>query len=422
LPDKQLYLLKNLSKRKITGICDMSQLINTFNNLVEIIQRTDQALQNQAVRAVNVALTFRNWLVGFYIVEFEQNGEDRAKYGKQLLKNLAQQLKIRGLSAPELSRCRQFYNTYPEIFGTVSQELIYKITSLNTDLSNQDSGSKLLWKIFGTLTQELQSADNNPVSINHLVPDPLPGSSNDFQLLLFNRAPFSHFVELIKITEPAKRQFYELYILKTTPTFRELQRAIRTLTYERFGLSGNKEKTFQQILSKIQPAQSSDIIKSHYFFDFLNINQPHLIEESELEQALINHLQQFIIELGNGFCFEARQKRLLIGDEYFFVDLVFYHRILKSHILIELKVDSFNHGHASQLVTYLNYFRQNLMEESDNPPIGILLVTDKNTALVEYATANEKDRLFVSKYKLQLPSEQELKEFLENELRKEIEG
>jgi predicted nuclease of restriction endonuclease-like (RecB) superfamily len=227
---------------------------------------------------------------------------------------------------------------------------------------------------------------------------------------------------LIKIAEPAKRQFYELFILKTTPSFRELQRAIRTLTYERFGLSGGKERTFQQILSKIQPSQSQDIIKSHYFFDFLDINHPHLIEESELEQALINHLQQFIIELGNGFCFEARQKRLLIGDEYFFVDLVFYHRVLKCHVLIELKVDSFNHGHASQLVTYLNYYRQNLMEETDNPPIGILLVTDKNTALVEYAAANEKDRLFVSKYKLQLPSVQELKTFIENELQKEIEG
>ncbi len=141
-----------------------------------------------------------------------------------------------------------------------------------------------------------------------------------------------------------------------------------------------------------------------------------MIEESALELALINHLQQFIIELGNGFCFEARQKRILIGEEYFFVDLVFYHRILKCHVVIELKVDSFSHAHVSQLVTYLNFYKQNMIEEGDNPPIGILLVTDKNTALVEYATANEKDRLFVSKYKLSLPSEQDLKMFIEKEL------
>jgi hypothetical protein len=136
-----------------------------------------------------------------------------------------------------------------------------------------------------------------------------------------------------------------------------------------------------------------------------------------LEQALINHLQSFIIELGNGFCFEARQKRILIGDEYFFIDIVFYHRILKCHVLIELKVDDFKSAHSAQLVTYLNYYKMNMMEPGDNPPIGILLVTDKNSALVEYATANDKDRLFVSKYKLTLPTEEELKIFIESELR-----
>lgn len=168
------------------------------------------------------------------------------------------------------------------------------------------------------------------------------------------------------------------------------------------------------------PATPQDAIKSHYFFEFLNLKSPELIEETELENALINHLQQFIIELGNGFCFEARQKRILIGDEHFFIDIVFYHRILKCHVLIELKVNNFNHSQASQLVTYLNYYKTNMMEPGDNPPIGILLVTDKNKALVEYATANDKDRLFVSKYKLTLPSEEELKSFLEKELKKEI--
>ena len=130
-------------------------------------------------------------------------------------------------------------------------------------------------------------------------------------------------------------------------------------------------------------------------------------------------MQKFIIELGNGFCFEGRQKHILIGDEYFFVDLVFYHRILKCHVLIELKVDSFSHAHVAQLVTYLNYYKSNILEKGDNPPIGILLVTDKNKTLVEYATANDKDRLFVSKYKLKLPSVEELKKFIEDELRGE---
>jgi predicted nuclease of restriction endonuclease-like (RecB) superfamily len=244
--------------------------------------------------------------------------------------------------------------------------------------------------------------------------------SSGADMKLLNSISYTHFVELIKIEDHVKRKYYELLILKTQPNVRELKRQIATLSYERLGFSENKEIALQQISQKIQPAKAHDAIKTHYFFEFLGISAREMIEESELEQALINHLQHFIIELGNGFCFEARQKRLLMGDEYFFVDLVFYHRILKCHVLIELKVDTFNPGHAAQLVTYLNYFKKNLMENSDNPPIGILLVTDKNTALVEYASANEKDRLFVSKYKLQLPSEKELKTFLENELRKEM--
>jgi predicted nuclease of restriction endonuclease-like (RecB) superfamily len=355
----------------------------SFNLLIEGINQVHSSFQSQSVKAVNMGLTVRNWCIGFYIVEFEQNGEDRAKYDTRLIANIAKSIQIKGLTAPELSRCRQFYNVYPEILGTKTQESLRNITN-----------GKTTKQILGSTTQELQSNEN--------------------QLISF--ISYTHFVELIKIDNPVKRKYFELLVLKAHLSVRDLKREIASLSYERLGMAADKEAAFAQLAQKITPALPKDIIKSHYFFEFLGINSPEMVEESALELALINHLQQFIIELGNGFCFEARQKRILIGGEYFFVDLVFYHRILKCHVVIELKVDSFSHAHVSQLVTYLNFYKQNMMEESDNPPIGILLVTDKNTALVEYATANEKDRLFVSKYKLNLPSEQDLKMFIEREL------
>ena len=159
-----------------------------------------------------------------------------------------------------------------------------------------------------------------------------------------------------------------------------------------------------QIHQKIIPQTSADLVKTHYFFDFLNINQSQFIEEKELEQALITHLQEFILELGNGFCFEARQKRILIDDEYYFIDLVFYHRILKCHILIELKTEQAKHEHIGQLKVYLQHYKHQVKTTNDNPPVGILLVTDKKKTLVEYAIADSDKELFVSKYQLQLPS------------------
>jgi len=368
----------------------MSLDVLNFDGLVEKIQQTHFALQEQSVKAVNIGLTSRNWLIGFYIVEFEQNGEDRAIYGDKLIYNLSQKMAIRGLSETNLKNSRQFYLAYSEIRQLMTDQFIQK---------------DVIPQISQLVTDEIIPEDKN---------------LNYFKKLISN-VSFTHFVELLKIDNLVKRRYYELLILKTQINVSGLKREIASLSYERLGMSADKEKAFSQIAGKITPSLPQDIVKSHYFFEFLGLNTPELIEESELETALINHLQKFIFELGNGFCFEARQKRVLIGGEYFFIDLVFYHRVLKSHVLIELKVDRFMHSHASQLVTYLNYYKQNMMEKGDNPPVGILLVTDKNTALVEYATANENDRLFVSKYKLNLPSENELKAFIENELRKESE-
>jgi hypothetical protein len=148
-------------------------------------------------------------------------------------------------------------------------------------------------------------------------------------------------------------------------------------------------------------------------FEFLGLRPKDAVGETELEDTLLDRLQGFLLELGRGFCFEARQKRIMIGGEYFFVDMVFYHRILKCHILIELKADEFNHAHIGQLNTYVNWYQKNEKTDGDNPPIGILLCTNKNNALVEYALAGMDNALFVSKYKLELPKMEDLQKFLE---------
>jgi predicted nuclease of restriction endonuclease-like (RecB) superfamily len=374
-----------------------------FEKLVSTIQTASNHLQQNAVKAVNIHLTLRNWLVGFYIVEYEQNGDDRAKYGQQLLNSLANEISIKGLGETNLKLCRQFYNVYPEIVGILTSEFDNLIPV----------------SIRQTLSGELKSSNIEEDRIRQTLSDELEANGNTKYLLqLLLSCSFSHIAELIKLEETTKRKFYELLILKTTPSVRELQRQIYTLTYERVGFSQNKEIALKQIRNKITPELNTDLVKTHYFFKFLNLKHPELVEESDLENALINQLQEFIMELGNGFCFESRQKRILIGDEYFFIDLVFYHRILKCHVLIELKTEKVNHEHIGQLKTYINYYKKNYTLPNDNPPVGILLVTTQNKTLVEYAIADSDKDIFVSQYLLQLPDKEQLVTFINEELKK----
>jgi predicted nuclease of restriction endonuclease-like (RecB) superfamily len=375
----------------------------TFDDLLQQIRHTHSHLLQSAVKAVNVHITIRNWLVGYYIVEFEQKGENRATYGTKLLENIAKSINIKGLSAPELSRSRQFYQTYSDFHATLNRKFstILPIPILGSP--TQELEQKAAISIFGLPTQELQTAENLNIDL--------------YYTKLITNISFTHFAELIKIKDNTKRKFYELLIVKKTLTVRELERQIATLTYERVGLSVQPELAFVQLEQKILPATPNDAVKSIYFFDFFDLPNKHLISENDLEQALINHLEQFIMELGNGFCFEARQKRLLIDEKYYFVDLVFYHRILKCHILIDLKVDTFKHEHLSQLNCYVSAYRDQIRQPDDNPPIGILLCTEKGSKMVEYALAGMEEKLFVSKYLLELPSKETLSQFIETEIK-----
>lgn len=365
--------------------------MKNFQQLLSSIEQIHNHLQARAINAVNQALTVRNLLIGFYIVEYEQRGEDRAKYGSNLLGELSQKIKIKGLSAPELSRCRQFYNCYPQILGAVAQEFKNLLPN----------------PILGSLTQRFDNYLTAERNILEVPPDKL-----------LTRLSFTHFTQLIKIDDPLKRTFYEIECIKGTWSVRELKRQIASLYYERSGLSAKPEKLAEIVYQKTTPQQPPDIIKNIYAFEFLDLKVRDVVEESDLEAALLNHLQEFILELGNGFCLEARQKRILIGETYYFIDLVFYHRFLKCHVLIDLKIGAFEHGDIGQLNTYLNFFKANITEESDNPPVGILLVAEKDHALVKYATAGMDKNLFVQKYLVKLPGKKQLENYINHELQR----
>ncbi|MCD4790165.1 MAG: PDDEXK nuclease domain-containing protein [Bacteroidales bacterium] len=376
-----------------------------FNKLTELFRQTNKFFKSKAISAVNTSLTLRNWLFGFYIVEYEQKGEDKAAYGDKVLNKIVNRLKsdVSEISLTYLKNARKFYLTYPQIGQTVSDQLkkmpLMEVEMFILPEKGQTASDQLQWI---SSEEIIHDWDKRLKELSVYTPSDK----------LVEKIPYSHFVELIKLNDPLKRIFYEIESINGTWSVRELKRQIATLYYERSGLSKNKEKLHALVNQKTEKLQPSDILKNPFTFEFLGLPYREVLEESELEQALIDNLQQFLLELGNGFCFEARQKRILIGGEYYYIDLVFYHRILRCHILVDLKVDDFSHEYAGQLNTYVNYYKKEIKQKSDRNPVGILLCTGSNNALVEYATAGMNKNLFISEYMINLPSEKELKDFI----------
>ncbi|MBM4341107.1 MAG: DUF1016 domain-containing protein [Deltaproteobacteria bacterium] len=367
-----------------------------FDALANAIADIHRRTQTTALRAVNVALTCRNWLIGLYIHEYELNGQDRAEYGAELFTSLANRLGTLGVpncNRSRLYRYRDFYRFYPQIRDVLPGPY----TSLLPSVS--------------TLSSEIVATASPQSAIKAATPSPLSGS------FVLERLSYSHIELLLEIEDPLKRAFYEVECVKGNWSVRELKRQIGSLYFERSGFSRNKAKLSEMANAVAVQSEPKHVIRDPYVFEFLGLRPQEVLPESELEAALIERLQNFLLELGHGFCFEGRQKRLLIGGETFFVDLVFYHRVLKCHVLVELKVDQFRHEHLGQINTYVSYYRTHEMTEGDQPPIGILLCTGKNHALVEYALAGMDNRLFVSKYQLELPKPEELQRYIEEQLR-----
>lgn len=378
----------------------------------------DHQLKQEAGKAVNQFLTIRNWLIGYYIVEYEQQGEDRARYGEKLIDNLADKMDRQGLSGRNLKVYKQFYQAYPQLGPSVSEKLgqiKHKIPGIELSKNPSRNFVTSSPRIVQTPSAQFQTAEKEEVEKQNEIVRILPELQTPPEKLLRSLS-FSKFSELMRIQNPIKRTFYEIECIRGNWSVKELKRQIYSLYYERSGMSKNPKKLMETVQGKAERQTPQDIIKNVYTFEFLGIPIKHATEERDLEQALLDHLQEFILELGRGFCFEGRQKRILIGDEYFFVDLVFYHRILRCHVLIDLKIGKFSHTDAGQLNAYLTHYRREVMEDFDQPPVGILLVTDKNDTLVEYATAGLDENLFVKSYMLQLPSEDQLKAVILEEL------
>ena len=378
---------------------------NDFDGLVAHIQQTQDVLQNNARLVINRHVTAKAWLTGYYIVEYEQKGADRAKYGEQLLKKLAEKLKDKKtFSYRTLRLYRQFYLVYNRLGLPIKKYLCGNLSigqSVIAKLKSSQNEGLIIWQSV--------IAKSSDVVGNEVWVAPQE---------LFDKLSFTHLAAILPISDPLERAFYETMAIRGTWSVRELQRQIDSNYYFRSGWSQKPEALAKLVEGKAETDTLALDIKSPFTFEFLGLQAKDVVEESDLETALITHLQDFILELGMGFCFEERQKKMLIDDRYFKADLVFYHRILKRHVIIELKANRLNYADAAQLHMYLAYYRKNIMQPDDNPPIGILLCSEVGQEMAEYSLLDLDESVFISKYQLNVPSKERMTEFL----RKENEG
>jgi predicted nuclease of restriction endonuclease-like (RecB) superfamily len=336
-----------------------------FDQLVEILAQTHRSLQEQSTQAVNFSLVVRNWLFGYYIIEFEQQGEDRAQYGSRQLTKLSERLRsigIIGCSVSNLKNFRQFYQTYPSIRQTVSGELMDRL--------------------------------------------PLMELSQQFRL------SWSHYQILMSLNNPDERSFYEIEATTNHWRVRELERQIASALFERLALSRDQDE-IKRLASQGQIIENPrDAIKDPYILEFLELKPHSSYSENDLETAIINKIEHFLLELGKGFLFESRQKRFSLDEEHFYVDLVFYNRLLRCYVLIDLKLDKLTHQDLGQMQMYVNYFDRYIKTPDENPTIGIVLCKRKKDALVELTLPKDAN-IFASQYQLYLPSKEELQRQLE---------
>jgi predicted nuclease of restriction endonuclease-like (RecB) superfamily len=338
-----------------------------YTELIENIGSAIYKARQNAINAVNKELVNANWEIGRYIVEYEQHGKEKADYGSALLSNLSKDLKSsygKGFSKSNIYLCRQFYLKYPK-FQTPSG--IFQASGKSKKISS----------------------DNNKVS--HIL-------------------SWSHYCELLSISDDMSRNFYEQEAIKENWSFRELKRQIDSALFQRLALSRDKKGVIELASKGHLITKSNDLIKDPYIFEFLEIPSGTRLSEKGLEKKLIDNLQSFLLELGKGFSFVARQFKIIIDNQFFFIDLVFYHRILRCFILIDLKIRKVRHQDIGQMNLYLNFFIEEENSEGDNPPIGIIIAADKQEFLVKYAIGGISNKIFVSKYQLYLPDKKQLEE------------
>ena len=368
-----------------------------FQTLVRLLEQTHLQSQGDANRAVNRALVIRNWLFGWYIIEFEQNGTDRAEYGRETLKRLSAELKSklgRGFSVDNLESARRFYTAFS------SATLISETVSRKLAIEKSETPSR-------KLTTANPSQLNVPKMLEGETLQALSGELSARFLL-----SWSHYVTLLTIDDLDERQFYEIEASQNGWSVRELDRQISTALYQRLALSRDKDEIRKLAQEGQVVAKAADLIKNPLVLEFLDLQEASAYSEHELETAIIDKLQVFMLELGKGFLFEARQRRFTFDDKHFRVDLVLYNRLLRCYVLLDLKLDELTHGDLGQMQMYVNYFDRHVKLDEELPSIGIVLCARKNDALVELTLPADAN-IFASKYQLYLPSKDELKQQLE---------
>lgn len=371
-----------------------------------IYQRIRQILESARVnvaRSVNTTQVMAYWLIGREIVEEEQRGKRRAGYGERLLTELSGKLSGefgKGVSVRNLEHCRNFYSEYPRLLdGKISNALRSIFPKAGTTEISYAVRSK--------------SDSETATEIPHAARDQSwePGR-------LHSDLSWTHYRTLLRVNKPQARAFYEIEALKNNWSARELERQINSLLFERLALSKDKKGLMKLATKGHDVQQPADIFKDPIVIEFLGLPETPRLVETDLEQALINNLQAFLLELGKGFAFIARQERLTLDGDHFYIDLVFYHTVLKCYVIIDLKTGKLTHQDLGQLQLYVNYYDRERRTEGDNPTLGLILCADKNDAVVKYTLGpDQENKIFASRYKLYLPTEAQLKTEIRRELK-----
>jgi predicted nuclease of restriction endonuclease-like (RecB) superfamily len=396
-----------------------------LHHLAQAIGQIHTTAQARAGLAINQVLNWRNWLIGAYIVEFEQNGEDRATYGGKVLETLASAFKrdgFTGLSISNLRNFRQVALSWPllPIHQTVSGVLGQEIHQTPSGELGSLPESQPMPGLSGGGIRQTSSAESILPELVHFpslqekTPD-LPWRDGAWTARLFSSLSFSHLLELARVDKPIKRGFYELECIKSGWSVRELKRQRDSMLFERVGLSRDQEAVMALAEEGRLVDSPETILRDPYVLEFTGLEKRTVYSESDLETALLNDLEAFLLELGRDFCFLERQMRISVAGRHHFLDLLFFHRELRCLVAVDLKIGPFKHENAGQMNFYLNYLKGNIVKEGENPPVGILLCADKDSEEVHYATAGLDNAVFVSRYLVALPSEEQLKAFLRRE-------
>lgn len=380
-----------------------------YNGLIEQIVALVQQSKQQVARSVNQTITLTYWQIGRYIVEFEQAGEKRAEYGKELLRNLSKDLTEKfgkGFSYRNLQLFKKFYHTFPIVQSVIAQSE-NRILQSPIEESNDEN-----WQTPSAKTNEEIEQTPSAQLEKQIWQSPIAKYNNPIEVDFLLKLSWTHLVRLMSIKSEEERIYYLKEAIENNWSVRELDRQINSALYERQLLNSKK-------LSKKNEATTENItrfLKDPYVLEFLDLKESASYSESDLETAIINNLELFLLELGKGFSFVARQYRISSDADHFRIDLVFYNRLLRAHVLFDLKIGKLKHQDIGQMQMYVNYFDREIKTDFENPTIGIILCKEKNDFVVEYSLPINNSQIYPKEYQLYLPNKEELKALLKKYL------